>query len=218
MDHALPSPLEKSGDYYEADRSHFLDWSELRPRSVLDIGCAGGVNAAWYRNHGAERLVGVEPDEASATRAAARFDRVLTSSIEDAIPSIGERFELIVCADVLEHLIDPWTVLRDLRTLAEPNGVLVISMPNIRFYRTLWRIAFGAGFRYEQSGILDSTHIRFFTRATLLEMVAEAGWDTQRIEAVYFDRPGSWLGRLTRRRSDEWFGYEWYLLARRTAE
>jgi len=129
---------------------------------------------------------------------------------------IDETFDLIVCADVLEHLVDPWTVARGLRRLAEPNATLVASVPNVRHYRSLLRIAFGHGFRGEIQGPFDSTHLRFFTKANLSDLLRQSDW-----------RPGGWrpspstrneglkrlLDRMTLGVASEYLAYQWYVLA-----
>ena len=102
---------------------------------VLDIGCGTGSNGYWYRQHGAREIVGVEIDPASADRASAVLDRVVCEPIETALGMLEGTFDLIVCADVLEHLVDPWSVVADLGKVATQNTVLAVSMPNIRFSR-----------------------------------------------------------------------------------
>jgi len=182
----------RSQRYHHGERVDLLDWLGGRYPRVLEIGCGRGGNAAWYRCHGASRIVGIEVDEASAEEAKGLFDAVYAQPVETSLPRLTERFDLIVCADVLEHLIDPWTVLGQLRGVADPGATLVLSIPNIRHYRALLQIAFGAGFRYEAEGPFDKTHIRFFTRANLVEMLGSTGWRSVRVAPA----PGGRLRRL----------------------
>jgi SAM-dependent methyltransferase len=105
---------------------------------------------------------------------------VLAEDVETALGKLDESFDLVVCADVLEHLVDPWETVRRLRSVAAPGGTPVMSVPNIRFYRALWKIGFGDGFRYETDGIFDVTHLRFFTRSTIESMVQDADWTLTR--------------------------------------
>jgi 2-polyprenyl-3-methyl-5-hydroxy-6-metoxy-1,4-benzoquinol methylase len=209
--------IQKADDYYASDRSCFLDWVGGNHARVLDVGCGAGANAAWFRRHGAREIVGVELDPASADRSSAVFDQVICQPIEAAVDTLEGSFDLIVCADVLEHLVDPWSVVRELGRFATAETCLAISMPNIRFLPAVVRIAFGRGFAYEERGIFDSTHLRFFTRRDAALMLRRGGWVPQRWGAPPFGRLGS-LRRLaqrsTRGRSDEWLAGQMYAVAR----
>ena len=190
----MPSSVLGSKDavYYASDRTAFLDWVGGTFDRVLDVGCGAGSNASWYRRHGAGSVVGVELDPPSAARAALVFDRVVAEDVETALRTLDGTFDLIVCADVLEHLVDPWSVVDDLRRLATRDTVLAISIPNIRFLPAILRIAFGRGFAYEAQGIFDSTHLRFFTRRDAEWMLRRGGWVADRWGAPPFGR----LGRI----------------------
>ncbi len=170
----------KHDGYYQGDRAELLDWLGGRHGRVLEVGCGSGGNAAWLRRHGATRIVGIETDPTSAARAKEVFDEVIVESVETALDDLEESFDLIICADVLEHLVDPWAVVTALAGKAVENGLILVSLPNIKHYRALWRIAFGVGFRYEEEGTFDSTHLRFFDRAGLKRMLDQAGWVPQR--------------------------------------
>jgi SAM-dependent methyltransferase len=207
----------KTAGYYESDRSAFLNWVGGAHERVLDIGCGAGSNAAWYRGHGAHEIVGVEPVPAAARLAVAVLDRVIGEPIETALVDLVGPFDLVVCADVLEHLIDPWSITRRLRRLAGVDTVLAVSMPNIRFLPAVARIAVGRGFAYEDHGIFDSTHLRFFTRANADSMLRRAGWLPVRWGAPPPGRLGG-IRRTARRlsggRSDDWLAGQIYVVAR----
>ena len=190
--------MPKAAGYYESDRSDFLDWVDGSYSRILDIGCGAGANADWYRRHGARAIVGVEVDRDSAARAAKIFDEVISEPIEAAVPRLKGPFDLIVCADVLEHLVDPWSILDEVARIAHPDTVLAVSIPNIRFLPAILRIVIGRGFAYEDHGIFDSTHIRFFTRGDVDTMLRNAGWLPSRWGAPRFGRLGS-IRRLAQR-------------------
>jgi SAM-dependent methyltransferase len=206
----------KAADYYAGDRSDFLDWVGGAFGRVLDVGCGAGSSASWYRNHGAREIVGIEIDPASAAQAALVYDRIVGESIETAVRSLDGSFDLIVCADVLEHLVDPWSVVHEFGRVATADTCLAISLPNIRFLPALAQIAFGRGFAYEQHGIFDSTHLRFFTRRDTELMLRRGGWVANRWGAPPFRRFGS-VRRLAQRatmgRSDEWLAGQMYAVA-----
>lgn len=211
-----PARARKPDMYYSGSRAHFLEWLGGRHERVLEVGCGGGANAAWLREHGARRIVGVEPDQPSALQAGSVFDRVYDRPIEVALDDVDEQFDLILCLDVLEHLVDPWTVAARLRSVCSSRGLLAVSIPNIRHFLSLCRIAFGAGFRYEDSGVFDSTHLRFFTRSTIRSLLIDAGWRPQRwgsAPSARLTKPARVLAALSGGTSDEWLVEQWYVMA-----
>jgi 2-polyprenyl-3-methyl-5-hydroxy-6-metoxy-1,4-benzoquinol methylase len=209
-------PVSKPAQYYASDRTDFLNWVGGHPARVLDIGCGVGANAGWYRARGAAWLEGIEIDEASAAAAATRFDRVIHAPVETALADVQGPFNLIVCADVLEHLLDPWAVVAALRAASDDATVLAISIPNIRFLPALVRIAAGRGFEYEQRGIFDATHLRFFVRRNVDQMLQRGGWRPIRWGAPTFGKLGSVrraAHRITTGRSDEWLAGQLFVVA-----
>jgi 2-polyprenyl-3-methyl-5-hydroxy-6-metoxy-1,4-benzoquinol methylase len=144
------------------------------------------------------------------------LDEIYPQTVELALPNIRERFDLVICADVLEHLLDPAAVLRGLRTLVDPAGHLLVSVPNIRYFPAIVRIAVGAGFRPDPSGTFDSTHIRFFTRANLRDMLRFTGWSVQEWSYPRSTVAGhvrTALGKASRGVTDEWLAAEWFVIA-----
>ena len=208
--------LIKPADYYTGDRSWFLEWIGVSDaKTVLDIGCGAGRAGEWYRRRGASRVVGVEVEPHSAALAAAIYDEVHVEPIETALDRIDGTFDVILCADVLEHLVDPWSVVRRLRERATPQTVLVVSIPNVRYVGALWRIAFGRrGFDYEERGIFDQTHLRWFTRANIAAMLTDGGWEPERWAGPVRSFGARVLSKLTARRAQEWIAYQWYVTAR----
>jgi 2-polyprenyl-3-methyl-5-hydroxy-6-metoxy-1,4-benzoquinol methylase len=211
------SPASRGANYYERDRSTFLDWVGGTHARVLDVGCASGVNAGWFRRHGASEIVGVESDLHSADRAAKVLDTVVHGPIETAVDELSGRFDLIVCADVLEHLADPWTVVERLAAFASPSTVLAVSMPNIRFVGALWRVAFGRGFEYEPGGIFDISHLRFFTRSNARQLIETGGWRVERWGGQHYGPLTGVrrrLGLATRGFTDQWLAEQLFAAAR----
>jgi hypothetical protein len=150
---------------------------------VVEIGSSSGALAAAYRqNNPRTDYIGVEIDAGYAQRSSQRCSRVLHANIEhisDAELQSLLPAECWVFADVLEHLYDPWRVLKRLRAVMRPTDCIVACLPNTQHWSVLARLVSG-NFWYEDMGLLDRTHIRFFTRITLIKMFEEAGF---RIEA-----------------------------------
>ncbi len=154
------------------------------PRTVLDVGCGVGLNGAAARRKGAH-VTGIETDPGSAAEAKTRLDEVLAVDITDGDAvraALGERrFDLILLADVLEHVADPLSVLRRLLGHLAEDGHVLVSLPNV----AAWTVRLGllAGrFDYRPSGILDDSHLRFFTRDTARRLLEDAGLEVLRIE------------------------------------
>jgi glycosyltransferase involved in cell wall biosynthesis len=141
---------------------------------ILDIGCWGGHFAAHARAAGHE-VTGVDCLEIPGVRE--RTDHFVKASLEAGIPAeVGDGFDIIVAADVIDHLSRPGEVLRDMCRVLRPGGLVLLSVPNFAHWYPRMRIAAGM-FGYDRRGILDETHLRFFTRATLRRLVHASGFD-----------------------------------------
>lgn len=148
-------------------------WS---PR-VLELGCGGGATLRWLRaNQLAGEVHGIELFDEAAEAARPHLDSLCQLNIEhDTLPYSAASFDLILCLDVLEHLVDPWRAMAILRQLLAPGGVLVASVPNVRHACVSLPLLFGGHWRYRPVGILDKTHLRFFTRESALELIQSPG-------------------------------------------
>lgn len=212
---AVPSPSSaKPASYYGVDRA---DLVARLPRPIgvaLDVGCGAGAVGRGLRAAGAQRVVGIERDRAAADRAADAYDEVVVGTVEAALPGLPGPFDTVCCYDVLEHLVDPYDVLRALRELAAPGGRLHVSVPNARHASLLVDLVIRGTFGYTNWGHRDSTHLRWFTRRDIVAAVAEAGW---RVAAVGHPELGRsrTLGRLTGGRTTEFLTAQWYVLALR---
>src|SRR5579859_1770467 len=146
-------------------------------KRVLDVGCDTGYLGRALIAHGCS-VSGVEMNEAAAAEAARYLDRVLVADLEkaDLVEEFGAAsFDVVVFGDVLEHLRDPLPALRQARPLLRPGGYIVISTPNIAHGDV--RLALLAGrFNYSKVGILDDTHLRFFTRDSLVQFLHDGGF------------------------------------------
>jgi 2-polyprenyl-3-methyl-5-hydroxy-6-metoxy-1,4-benzoquinol methylase len=147
-------------------------------RSALEVGCGRGGFGRTLRAAAPEaRLVGVEavPEAADYTRRAGVFDEVLDGYFPDVLRDRDERFDLVVYNDVLEHIVDPWEVLRQTRDFIAPGGSVLASIPNVQFLPVVVDLV-RARWEYAESGVLDRTHVRFFTRGSMLEMFEQTGY------------------------------------------
>ena len=119
---------------------------------------------------------GVEPNEKAAAMASAVVTRVLCGPIESVWSAIStEHFGCLLCLDVLEHLPDPWAVMRRLIGLCKPNATIIVSLPNLRYWEVLRDLVFHREFSYREQGILDQTHLQFFTSKSAVDLISSAG-------------------------------------------
>jgi 2-polyprenyl-3-methyl-5-hydroxy-6-metoxy-1,4-benzoquinol methylase len=150
--------------------------------NVLDVGCGSGVHGAELKRIYGHRVVGVDLSETSIRKATARLAEAYVADVTkpELYPfSSGRRFDVIVFSDILEHLYDPLDVLTRHYRLLAPGGKVLISLPNIAIWNV--RLALLAGrFEYQDTGTLDRTHVRFYTRRTFRQFTSEAGLDVKR--------------------------------------
>jgi SAM-dependent methyltransferase len=145
--------------------------------AVLDVGCSDGSVGVELARRGLGPLWGIELDEELAAVARTRLDEVLVGPVEQVLddPRLdGQRFDLVIAADVLEHLVDPWAVYARLVDLLEPGGHILVSVPNVAFWDTFWNLLRGRWPRRDR-GIHDATHLRWFGRRDVEELVASHG-------------------------------------------
>lgn len=154
-----------------------------RNATVLDFGCSDGTLARELQVLGC-RVTGIEVNREAALQAAAVCDDVLVADL-DVVPLSrmlqGRTFDIAVFADVLEHLRDPWRILGETRGLLAPDGYVVASIPNVAHWAVRLRLLSGR-FDYVPLGILDDTHLRFFTRATLERLFSDTGYAIETVE------------------------------------
>ena len=172
----VPTPTEYAFKEHDGS-SHALILEMLadrQPARILDVGCSGGLLAERMRASG-HVVVGVDAIEVPGVRE--RTDQFFVVDLEDGIPpQVGDGYDVVIAGDVIEHLSRPGKALREMRALLSPGGQLLLSVPNFGHWYPRSRVALGM-FGYDRRGILDDTHLRFFTRATLRRLVRNAGYD-----------------------------------------
>jgi len=181
----ITSPSDKASGYYLETRPDIQAIVDARGKRVLDVGCAAGELGRAIKEGGALEVVGIERSREAASLAKEWLDQVIVSDVEaSALPFEDARFDCIIFADILEHTVNPWAVLASYRRYLNSEGRLVASIPNVRFYAVIARLLFNR-WGYRESGILDNTHLRFFTLPTIREMFQQAGYEIERVECKY---------------------------------
>jgi GT2 family glycosyltransferase/2-polyprenyl-3-methyl-5-hydroxy-6-metoxy-1,4-benzoquinol methylase len=161
--------------YYLHSRPEIIELVPLAARKVLDVGCGAGGLCVGLKNRQEVEVEGVELVEQAAVFARSHMDRVLNCTIEEALPNLPDGYyDCIVAADVLEHVMDPWATLIAVKEKLSANGKIVVSLPNVQNWEVVSNLLEGK-WDYCSEGILDRTHLRFFTRKSIQELFWNAG-------------------------------------------
>jgi methionine biosynthesis protein MetW len=167
-------------DAYESVRHEIVDLVPAGARRVLDLGCSTGWLAGALKERGAVEVVGIEREPAYAAIAKERCDRVVVGDVQD-VPSDLGRFDCLVAADVLEHLVDPWSALEAYVRLLEPGCRAIVSLPNAAHWTTFAALTRGSWPR-KPEGIHDATHLRWFTLRDAIALCEGAGLRVEHVE------------------------------------
>lgn len=173
---------QSAANYYSGYRSDVADLVPQECARVLDVGCGYGGLGRSLRSRGVAQVFGVEINPDAASHLAGVYTDHWIGDVEQVkLPEDMEPFDCIVFADVLEHLRDPWGTLKLYLQWLKPGGCVVASIPNVRNIALLYNLVIRGRWRYEESGLLDRTHLRFFTRAEILDLFTGSGLEIELI-------------------------------------
>jgi 2-polyprenyl-3-methyl-5-hydroxy-6-metoxy-1,4-benzoquinol methylase len=180
-----PADRVPPSTYYEQARPEVAARVPRECRIIVDVGCgAGALGAMLKRERPGVEVRGVEPVESKAMDARGVLDDVLCGQADDPLPENWPRPDCVIFSDVLEHMIDPWKTLRLWHDRLAPGGYLVISIPNVGHKSVIGGLLRGA-WNYSHEGILDRTHLRFFTRKTAMDLVRQAGFRILSLDSAH---------------------------------
>jgi 2-polyprenyl-3-methyl-5-hydroxy-6-metoxy-1,4-benzoquinol methylase len=184
-----PEIIEKfnsiSSDYFAQSRKEMLPFMPKNINRLLDLGCHKGAFGYLIKLlYGAE-VWGIELFEEWATVARQTLDKVIVGDVNTVMNDLPENyFDCITCNDVLEHLVDPYSVLAGLKSKLTTDGVIVASLPNVRYWDNLKNLLLKKQWKYMDHGILDRTHLRFFTELSLRDTFTDLGFEIVRMEGI----------------------------------
>lgn len=173
--------------YYTRTRTEMLDYIPAECHVCLDVGCANGAfGSSLKQQQPAREVWGIEISRSAAEQAGSVLDKVLIGDAMEVIDELPDHhFDCICFNDSLEHMVDPYTILERMRPkLKNDASRIVASIPNIRYYKPLFGLVFQKDWRYADAGVLDMTHLRFFTRKSIQRMFHDAGYKVQSITGV----------------------------------
>ncbi len=182
---SLDALYDKERKYYAVERPEMLPYFPASGNTMLDIGCGEGTfGKTVMDSHGAE-VWGIDFDQESIDVARNILTKTFCGDVHQLLDDIPDNyFDAIYFNDVLEHLVDPYTLLEKVRPKLSAKGVVIASIPNLRYFRVLAEILFKRDFRYAKKGVMDETHMRFFTQKSIGRMFVEAGYMVQHLQPM----------------------------------
>jgi 2-polyprenyl-3-methyl-5-hydroxy-6-metoxy-1,4-benzoquinol methylase len=168
---------DKSQSYFNRARLDILPLFPGHVDRVLEVGCGNGATLDYLKQSGLAREVhGMELMNDLAVELREKVDALW---IGDAVALVHtmepQQYDVILCLDVLEHLVDPWRFMDVVQTLLVPGGCVIASIPNLRTFPVIWNLLMYGHFDYTKQGIMDETHLRFFTKKTVLSLMNRGG-------------------------------------------
>lgn len=187
--------MKDTKDYYSQERPEIAALVPREIKTILDVGCGQGAFLKLVKEQTGAEAWGIEMEPDVAEVAKKYADKILTGKIENLTNSIPDAyFDCIIFNDVLEHLLDPTETLKLIRPKLSGNGIVIASIPNVRYFGNLYELLLKKDWEYKDSGILDTTHLRFFTKLSMKRMFEDAGYKLIRQEGI--KKITSWRFRL----------------------
>lgn len=171
--------------YYNGDRPDLRGYIPSTARRVLDVGCGAGTMGAVLKEQTGAEVVGIEVFDEAADIAEGRLDAVLRLDLQrlESLPYPDGYFDAMTFGDVLEHMHDPHGLLRTLRRYLAPEGTIVCSIPNLKHWTVIYKLVVEDRFTYADKGLLDRTHVHFFTLEEIGELLDSCGFQTTALQA-----------------------------------
>jgi len=172
---------EEVNYYYQNLRTEILELIPEGPNSVLDVGCGAGYTLIKLKTlKKAAEVTGIDIVNLNQNN---YLDKFIMCNLDNEIPSLPENYyDVIICADILEHLKNPFNVLKTFVKFLSKTGIFIISLPNFREIATLFSIIIKGRFKYTNSGICDITHLRFFCKKDMIDLIKNSGLTISKIK------------------------------------
>jgi 2-polyprenyl-3-methyl-5-hydroxy-6-metoxy-1,4-benzoquinol methylase len=183
--------LKKQKGYFSNIRCELIECVRDGDNKILEIGCGQGDTGKALKEQGkAAVVVGIEKVPEIAEAAKAKIDQVLTGDVEVIELSFSEGyFDYVIMGDVLEHLYDPWALVNKVGRYVKKGGYVIASIPNIRYWQIVKELVLKGEWRYCSEGVLDETHLRFFTKKSMIRLFESGPFTVSRIIPASKFRP-----------------------------
>lgn len=172
-------------NYYNNYRPEMLKFIPVGAKKILEVGCGEGLFGEQLIKNRKVEVWGVEPAKGPSIQASKRLFKIINENYDENIILPENYFDCIIFNDVLEHMLDPWKILElSKRFLKSEYSFIVASIPNFRYWDNVKEIIWDGEFTYKPSGILDKTHLRFFTKSSIIKLFNDTGFNVERIEGI----------------------------------
>ena len=179
--------------YFESNRSEMLRFITNKPKTSLEVGCREATHSKLLKSKlNIQETWGIEPEknDKMINKAKGNLDYFINDYLTEDTDSLPKNyFDLVIFNDVLEHMYDPWEILLQTKPLLTENAIIIASIPNIRHKSILKKLLFNDEFEYKEEGLLDVTHIRFFTKHSIEKMFNDTGYEIIQIESLVKEKP-----------------------------
>lgn len=166
----------KPQEYYEYAREDILDLLPSQIQKIADIGGSSGATLSAIKAiRPSAQTICIDAHAPALAIAASRGHQAIACDLEHELPAIVSECDVVLLLDILEHLVDPWRVLAELVRRLPSRATVVVSLPNVRFWPVSSDLMFRGAWRLQESGVLDRTHLRFFTRQSGAELLTQSG-------------------------------------------
>jgi len=207
--------------YYDNVRLDLISLVQGKNNKILEVGCGTGNTGKFLKETGiANYVVGIEVNVEVARVAALNLDAVIPTDIESCKESFDRSFDYIILGDVLEHLQDPICVLKVLNGWLKDGKYIIVSVPNVRHHSVVLKLVMQGKWNYEERGILDVTHLRFFTRSSLVQILKDSYFSIIKVYPIFNLNPRKRrlpfvLNLLTLGFFKEFLTDQWVLIAKK---
>ena len=212
----------KTKGYFENIRMPLLELIPLENRngSILEIGAGAGDTLIYAKKNGyAKTIYGVELVEIKdSTQQSDKFEQFDIGNIENMKLSYSdEKFDVIIMGDVLEHLVDPYKIVFNLKKYLKKDGVFIASIPNVRNLKTFKNIYLRGTFKYDDEGIFDRTHLRFFTKKNMIDLFEDNGYKVKKVKSNLSFKKGSvaFKNKVTFGVFEEFLSKQYFIVAKK---
>lgn len=177
--------MKEKNSYYQNPRQEMLKYIPQKREKALEIGCAAGAFGKLLKQEGAHEVWGIELESEAGEQAKKVLDKVLIGDVNLLINDVPkDYFDIIILNDVLEHIADPEDLLKKLNLCLNETGYVVSSIPNVRYFWNLYEILIKKEWEYKDQGILDKTHLRFFTKKSIERMFKRLPYRLKLLEGI----------------------------------
>lgn len=213
---------DKSPSYFSNIRKDLISLIDPKKKDlkILEVGAGYGETLHYLKQNGvALEAIGVDIFEDTHNKQRYKsIDRFIFGNIEDlSFPEYDNYFDIILLPDVLEHIFEPQKILNKLKGYLKVDGNIIVSMPNIRHYSALKKIFIEGDFRYEDSGIFDYTHVRFYCKKNIHELLKNSGYTVKKQQSSIRNYEGKSFAKVFNRITfglfEEFFTYQYFFVA-----